>query len=427
MNAASTPSPHKPRPGASSALTERDVALESLNAWASKGIYPDRMWETRDDVTAFVRELVWGCIRQKGRLDGWIDHLTQREPPPRLRPVLWLGLYQLLEMDHVAEHAAVHETIECAARAGVSKNARGFVNAILRRTQRERDTLIAWMSEQALPVRGSHPETLIHRWTSQLGEEECERICAWNNQRAQSIARLCDPDNDKDEIPGDLQAVDGFPVFYVLPRGFLPTRLPGFADGRWYLQDPSTSIAPQLLNAQAGETILDACAAPGGKTGILSDTMQRTGVLWAGEPHPRRRRRLQENIDRLKLQHVHVTDINLLDGPENLPRFDGILLDVPCSNTGVLQRRPDARWRFDPAALPALTQLQRDLLDAAARYVDPGGRIVYSTCSIDREEGPYLVAAWLSCHPDWELAREKLLLPGKEGTDGAYAARLNRR
>ncbi|MCC5844800.1 MAG: hypothetical protein JJU05_11160 [Verrucomicrobia bacterium] len=401
--------------------SERVHALRLLRGWVKTGQPPD---EEADwfEATPLTRELVLTSLRNKGLLDAVIHHLSSRPPAAEFRPVLWIGLTQLLLLDGVAEHAAVHETLEAAHKAKFPKPMIGYANGLLRNVSRRRGEIETWIAQQPLPVRLSHPELLVRRWTEAFGAAEAERICAWNQRRAVTVARLTRRGGGR-AVPEDLTPVEDADGFYVLPRGLSPTELPGFDDGHWYLQDASTALAPGLLGAKPGERILDACAAPGGKAALLAEALGGDGKgLTALDPNPARIGRLKENLERLLLDGVEIL-CKEMNGLET-DSFDGVLLDVPCSNTGVLQRRVDARWRFSRRALSEVAELQTHLLDQGAALVKPGGRMVYSTCSIEPEETTQQVKSWLAARPEWRLEEEILRLPGEKNSDGAYAARL---
>jgi 16S rRNA (cytosine967-C5)-methyltransferase len=214
--------------------------------------------------------------------------------------------------------------------------------------------------------------------------------------------------------------------FLILPRGVSVTGLPGFDEGWFYVQDPSTSVAPSLLNPRPGETVPDACAAPGGKTMQLAELMRGQGTLVAMDPSADRLKPLRENIARLKWNFIRIVEGDLTQEKPST-RFNAILLDVPCTNTGVIRRRPDARWRFSPKRLRAACDKQTAMLDAAAACLEAGGRIVYSTCSLELEENEGQVDRWLARHAEFKLANSKKLFPPESGTDGAYAALLIRK
>ena len=281
------------------------------------------------------------------------------------------------------------------------------------------------MEKQTAPVRLSHPRLLIERWTKQFGADAAIRLCEWNNRRADVVIRLNKILLDTHSIAGEPHPFDPR-QFMILPRGVNVTNLPGFAEGWFYVQDPSTSVAPLLLNPRPGETVLDACAAPGGKTMLLAEWMRGQGTLIAMDPSADRLKPLRENIARLKWNFIRVVEGDLTQ-EKPLTRFNAILLDVPCTNTGVIRRRPDARWRFSTERLRAACDKQAVILDAAAASLESGGRIVYSTCSLESEENETQVDRWLCRHAEFKLVDSHKLFPPESGTDGAYAALLIRK
>lgn len=401
--------------------SERVQALRLLREWVRSGAVPE---ESADwvEATALTRELVLTTLRNKGLLDGVIHHLSTRPPAAEFRPVLWLGLTQILLLDGIAGHAAVHETLEAAHRLKYPRAMVGYANGLLRNVQRTRGEVEGWIAGQPVWVRLSHPELLVRRWTEAFGAERAERICLWDQQRARTFARRTARGAGQ-AVPEGLEAVAGVPEMFVLPRGLSPASLPGFGEGHWYLQDPSTLLAPGLMEVTPGERVLDACAAPGGKTALLAEALGGGGAgLVALDTHPGRVERLRDNLDRLRLEDVAVR-CGAMEA-EAAGGFDAVLLDVPCSNTGVLQRRVDARWRFTRRSLQEVAAVQAELLDAGAVRVRPGGRMVYSTCSIEPEETTAQVRGWLEGHAGWRLDAEVLRLPGEAESDGAYAARL---
>ena len=205
-----------------------------------------------------------------------------------------------------------------------------------------------------------------------------------------------------------------------------PLPLEDIQAGSLYVADPSTRYAIDLLAPRPGEEILDACAAPGGKAAAIIAATGGKARLTATDLHEHRLPTLQENLDRQGSASVKTAQADWSQPcpPEWERHFDAVLLDVPCSNTGVIQRRVDVRWRVTPAEIRRLAALQKSILENASRAVKPGGRLVYSTCSIDAEEDGLLVRDFLRNHPEWTLKEEKLILPHQEKSDGAYAALL---
>ncbi len=385
-----------------------------------------------------AQELVFGVTRWRRTLDWLADQRAAKHPPsPRLRNFLRLGLYQMFWLDRIPDHAAIHESVELAKKH--SPRHAGFVNALLRGCARDRDRIRLQLEDlrRRQPAVGySHPDWLCHRWENRWGRPDLLRLLDWNNSPPPVMARV----NRLRLTPAELQArwlaegVDAIPrawdwtgpdtVFEL--RSFPPlATLPSFQMGGFYLQDPSTLLAVRWLDPQPEDQVLDLCAAPGGKTACLAESIRPPGQILAAEPDPDRRRRLAENCARLDIRNAIITD----DRHPRLAQpgsFDRVLADVPCSNTGVLRRRVELRWRLQPAHIPRMARLQTSILERAARLTKPGGVLVYSTCSLELEENQCVVQRFLDGHRDWILAGQRQLLPMKDGADGAYVARLRR-
>ena len=426
-------------------LRTRAYAAQVLAQWFQSGEFPDRQIETAHPPhRGMVMELVYGCVRRQRQLDFCIGRLTSRPPDPVVRAVLQVGLYQLFHMDRTEAYAAVHETVE-AARALGRPQAAPLVNAVLRRAQREQAALDASLARQPLAVRASHPDDVVARWRREWGEEQTEALCAWNNRRARVClrpvpsvcafadyaARLRDAGLEATPHPFDPDR------FLLLPHGIRVQDLPGYTEGAFVVQDPATAPAIDLLDVRPGLRVLDACAAPGGKTLLIADQMstangEMEGLLVAADLHEDRLQTLRANLQRMQRPHVqvHKFDVANLQATRQFRKavapagFDRILLDVPCSNSGVIQRRPDARYRLTPDRLKALVQTQQDMLTAAACLLVPGGRMVYSTCSLEAEENGDGMRAWLKRNPRMRMEVERALFPPTTQTDGAYAAAL---
>lgn len=428
--------PARRRPGLT---TSRAVAADIVRIWLDTGKFPDRLLADVVSDRAFVMEVVYGIARWLRLLDAYTGQLTDRVPDRLVRPPLLVGLYQLLVMTDVPDHAAVHETVEAyKALAGRKPRATAFINGVLRQAVRKRSRLKAKVAGLPLPVRESHPDLLVSRWTSRFGPEATQALCAWNNSRPCVTLRVGGGRGRKAAFAEKLQsagietreAASSEGECLVLLPGTRVTDVPGFAEGLFSVQDASTLHAVRLLDPQPGERILDACAAPGGKTALIAERMAGSGVLWAVDRSEKRLVPLRENLERLR--HASVRIRRLDASREDLCAalggvFDRILLDVPCTNTGVIRRRPDARWRFSESAMADSVALQRGLLTNAAGALRPGGVMVYSTCSLEPEEGQNLVSLWLEANPGFDIVRSVELFPPESGTDGAYAALIRRR
>lgn len=403
----------------------REIALQVLTEWSHQKQFAQdlldgacRHHRLSPPDAGLLHHLVLGVLRNLTLLDRWTDELcAHRHLDHRSRWVLNIGLAQLLILD-LPPHAAVNETVNIAGRA------RGLVNAILRRADRERAQWLAAAGAWPLDVRTSHPEFLVQRWQRVFGVEKTRALCEWNQQPAGMYVRINPLHPGASEwlagARGIEKAGQGFYRCESLPREAL-------AAGLCYAQDPSTAIAPLMLGAQPEETILDACAAPGGKTSMLASAMQNTGRLIAADSSAARLPRLRENLIRLRVTNAQIVQYDVTSDkppPWGDILFDRILLDVPCSNTGVMRRRVDVRWRLNESEFVALAATQTRLFLASLRHLKPGGTLVYSTCSIDPEENRAVVDAVLSAHPTITLAAEHLVFPPEAQADGAYAARL---
>lgn len=381
-------------------------------------------------------ELVFGVVRWQATLDWLIARKTQgRTQKPALQDLLRLGLYQIFWLDRIPDHAAVHETVELAKHAGYGSQA-GFINAILRGYLRETDETRRVLHElkHTQPALGwSHPEWLVQRWLDRFGAEATQRLLEWNNTPPKTFARVNPLRTDagklleqwRDEnVDYDFVTHDwtGENLVFELKSHPPLTRLESFQQGWFYLQDPSTLLAVRELDPQPGETILDLCAAPGGKTTFIAQLMNNQGRIVAHDISPDRLKLIRENCTRLGVTCAEPTATR----DARPATFDRILVDAPCSNTGVLRRRVDLRWRIRPEEIERLRTAQLDLLRSAAKQLKPGGTLVYSTCSLETEENADVVKEILAMEAGLRLGRERELSPFKDGVDGAFTARLIR-
>jgi len=377
---------------------------------------------------ALIQEIVFGTLRWYGTLQWRIQQLVPREPDLLAMGYLLTGLYQIFHMDHIPHHAAVHETIEAAKQSLEPARCR-FVNAVLRNAIRQKDPLGKKLQSAPAAVRWSHPAFLIERWQQAYGPESTAALCNWDNQRPTVSLRLfAHPDRP---CPPAIAALPVHPAspehFRLVPPGVPVQTLAGFTEGAFYVQDPATEGALNLLDPRPGMQLLDACAAPGGKTFACAARMQNQGRILALDRHLDRLERMAENIRRMQIPIIQLQRADATR-PTELPQgpFDRILLDVPCSNSGVLQRRPDARWRISPERIDALAALQKRLLDATAPLLAADGVLVYSTCSLEPEENEQCVQSWLHANPGFVLCATHKSLPPVSGMDGAFAARIER-
>jgi 16S rRNA (cytosine967-C5)-methyltransferase len=416
----------------------RETAAEIIYNWIESESFPDRQLAEVKDDRAFVTELVCGIVRRKLALEYIEQKYVNKRPENYILAALHVGVYQLCFMDNVEEFAAVHETVEAvkSRRHKDAIRAAGMINAVLRNVQDEKTELLKNLEKQSDEIRFSHPESLINRWCKQYGERDTLKLLEWNNTPAETIlriepARILPADFMKALEAAGIDAkkylFQSLETFVILPRGIAVPSVPGYKEGWFTVQDPATSVSVELLDPRPGESVLDACAAPGGKTAMMAGMMEGKGELIAMDIHDDRLDTLQDTIKRTGWDFVKILKGDAAKGfPQKDQQFDAILLDVPCLNTGVLRRRVDARWRFTRDRIEMIKKTQRQILNAMSKHVKPGGRMVYSTCSLEIEENEEMVSRWAREHADWRLVKAKRLFPPKSGTDGAYAALLVR-
>ena len=388
---------------------------------------------------ARAQHLFYGVVRWAGRIDGALTGLMSQPPRTKVRAILMVAGFELQEQRLAADRTGavakiIHHAVEKAKTIASPKEA-GLVNAVARKMAIRLDE-----PPKSLAEEFAHPEWLVSRWVKQFGAKVARQLLEWNQQPAPVYARW---------RPAFAKAADGTDAVSV-PDFLAPTKWPGFFEvkaGRWddvrklahegaiYLQDPSTRLSVELLAPQAGETILDACAAPGGKSLMIADAMQ-SGKLVALDEEGPRLQRLRENLSRApktvevslmpadleKVGTVFFRDFSL---PET---YDAVLLDAPCSNTGVMRHRIDVKQRLQEGDFAQHGNQQLALLHAAARMVRPGGRLVYSTCSLDAQENEAVMRAFFDSRAGGVFKREKHIVayPWSDGHDGAAAFLLRK-
>lgn len=403
-------------------------------------------------------EMAYGVVRRKATLDALLrPHLTRgrHQVEPALWTLLRMGVYQLALMTAIPAHAAVHETVETARWLGKHRWT-GFVNGVLRSVARDlTDDRLTEPAADAVPLTGgqyrrcarpvfadprhgdveytaaafSFPRWLIERWRRRFAADDVRRLAFWFNTPTPLTVRVNTLRTTRDALLAAWQSQGIAAEPGALPEAIClhsPTRidhLPGFAEGWFAVQDEAAMQAAHRLAPQPGDQVLDLCAAPGTKTTHLAERMQNRGTVIACDISPARLALVAENARRLGLDIIesHLIREDLSDVPAG--PFEAVLVDVPCSNTGVLGKRPDARWRLTPDDLHDLPPRQFQLLTTAADRTAPGGRVLYSTCSIEPEENADIIRRFVQGRSAWHLADEYDSLPGHPA-DGAYQALL---
>jgi len=400
-------------------------------------------------------ELVFGVLRRQGTLDYLLAGLVT-SPLNRLQPqilmILRLGLYQLIYLDRIPASAAVNESVKLAKQ--MVPKAAGLVNAVLRNYLRQKDTIalpdLAIAPVRHIAVKHSQPEWLVQQWLHQLGATEAERLAEAMSAHPPLTLRVNTTRISREALLELFTSQNisasccTFSRDGITLSGRHPvSELPGFKDGFITVQDEASQIAGLLLAPQPGEILLDVCAAPGGKATHLAQLMQNSGRIDATDISSKKLALISENCDRLGIGIVQPLTCNLLkcdEPPEKL--YDRILLDAPCSATGVIRRNPEAKWRLQPDDVTRLAATQVRLLEQAAQLVKPGGVLLYSTCSTTLEENEMVVTNFISCHKEFVLDDLNMLFPELQSLiskqvffrgwphihamDGFFAARLRR-
>lgn len=407
---------HKPR-------SARALALAALREWCTGAQFADGILHRllHDcDLTpqdrAFVTELFYGVLRNLRLLDFWIAQLRAGKLDESTRDIVRIGLLQLLLLG-VPAHAAIFETVALAP-----SRARPLVNGMLRSAQRRMSQLRSLAAEQLVAVRMSHPDFLVAHWQSRFGEPATVALCEWNNRPPPTFVRVNELKLSAQQFVNDHPdaRATSHPLFFECER--LP--LAALERGECYAQDPSTVLACELLDPQPNDRVLDACAAPGGKTSYIAQLMRNNGDVVAGDREEQRLLLLRENLTRLGVTCAQCERIDWTLEQSRDERYDRILVDAPCSNTGVMRRRVDVRWRLTPTDFTKMQRQQLAIASRAVALLKPGGVLVYSTCSIEPEENEAVVEQLLVRFPQLKLERTATKLPMRDGVDGAFAARL---
>jgi 16S rRNA (cytosine967-C5)-methyltransferase len=424
----------------------RQIAARLLRAADDPGDFLENRLEydrgfqaLRPDDRRLAQELVFGVTRWRAALDALIARkgAPGKAQHPTVAVLLRLGLYQIFWLDRIPEFAAVNETVELARELGFESRS-GFINAVLRAYVRERPETRAELDRLRLtdPATGwSHPAWLIERWRNALGDEDLRRLLSWNNTPPRNFARVNTLRLDyqalldqwhSEEVDYEFCRHDwtGENLVFQIRSHPPLDQLPSFQQGGFYVQDPSTLLAVRELDPQPGEWVLDWCAAPGGKATFCAQLMGNRGRIVAHDTSPERMGLLRENCTRLGVTCLEAVPASFTPRHSS---FDRILVDAPCSNTGVLRRRIELRWRIQPEEITRLAVEQLAILHEVSPALKSGGTLVYSTCSLEAEENHDVVARFVGEETDFELVRELQLHPVTAEVDGAYVAVLRRK
>ena len=453
--------PRSPRPRtAQSGLNARRLALDVLTDVREKGAYASlalgerlRAAHLSPEDRRLATGLVYGTLENQLQIDYALDRLMDhptREPVQR--DILRMGAYQILFLDRVPDSAAVDEAVKLTRAMGMEA-ACGFINAVLRNLSRGKDE-IAWPDREADPVAylsvmGSMPRWLVEKLVAAYGPEEAGRVILYREEEhpvcvRPNFTRLSDAEFEALLQEKGWRAERGLAphAWLIYGAGDLAADA-DYRAGRFSIQGQSSMLAAEALEVRPGMKVLDACAAPGGKSAYLCEQMQLTGRVYAWELHEKRAQLLEGVRRRLGLDNLRISVRDALDfRPDLEGALDGVLLDAPCAGLGVLSQKPDIKLRLKEEDISAIVDTQGRLIDTVCRYVRPGGALVYSTCSLLPEENADRVRAFLQAHPNFTLeplptsfpeelrARQTpcglQLLGCRDGVEGFFIARMRR-
>jgi 16S rRNA (cytosine967-C5)-methyltransferase len=426
--------------------------VETERAYASVLIasLPDTSLSRED--RGLAHEITLGVLRWRSALDYLIEHYAGR-PVGRLDiPVviaLRMGIYQLRYLARVPASAAVNESVELVKSAGL-RSASSLVNAVLRKAARNPGEEVGAGINDAgarAAMELSHPEWMLWQWWAMLGESEARALALANNMPPASAFRVNTLRVTVDEALAELakqgvtaRASEFVPGAFIVEQGAAAVAQAA-NQGRIYVQDEASQLVSLLLDAQPGDRVLDLCAAPGSKSSHIAALTRDEGWIVGCDAHTHRLALLVDTCKRLGVHSIDTVALNatrVLPFAEDAPKFDRVLIDVPCSGTGTLRRNPEIKWRLEPDDIARLAGVQLNLLRAGAVMAKPGGRLVYSTCSLEREENEEVISRFLELDTQFSVIEPNAVemitpegfvrtFPHRHGMDGFFAAVLEKK
>lgn len=433
---------------------EREAAYNALLEYRKSRVWPDlylkKKLEPLDRQQAsLATAITYGVIQNSLLIDYYISSFSSiklNKISPYVLESMRMAVYQMLFLDRVPDSAAVNEAVKLINKGG-NKRAAGFANGVLRAIARQKDALpeIKGKRDEKLSIKYSHPLWLTRRFIKILGEEGAEKLLAADNSGADAVVRVNTlKSSDEDFIAAytslcgsSPSPVNGVEHAFYAPDIALLLKSHEFANGRFYVQDTASQLAVKVLSPQRGERLLDICAAPGGKSLLAAQYMENDGEIVSNDVYPHKRDIIKANAERYGASLITAT---CKDGslfcPEEDGMYDRIICDAPCSGLGIIRKKPDIRYK-DPIELKGLPDIQKKLLESAASCLRPGGRMIYTTCTVLPEENEGVLNAFLAEHEEYHLVPFELpgrqtegyvtLFPHMDGTDGFFISLLERR
>ncbi|WP_335870670.1 16S rRNA (cytosine(967)-C(5))-methyltransferase RsmB [Bacillus sp. 2205SS5-2] len=397
----------------------REAALEVLESVEKNQAYSNlllnsviKKYELTGPDIGLVTELTYGTIQRKLTLDYYLTPFLKKKIESWVQQLLRLSLYQMLYLDKIPDRAVIFEAVEISKRKG-HKGISGMVNGVLRSVQRDGVQSLDLIKDEVerLSVETSHPLWLVNRWVAQFGIEKTKKMCETNILAPFQSARVNVTKITVDAVV-DMLHEEGVEVekSVIIPEAIRAikgnlAKTSAFKKGLFTIQDESSMIVAYALGLEKGLNVLDACAAPGGKTTHIAEKLDNTGSVLALDLHEHKVKLIRENADRLGLTNIttKTTDSRKAQNIIDNESLDRILVDAPCSGLGVLRRKPDIKYNKTEKDLMSLQKIQLDILDEVAPLLKKGGILVYSTCTVDQNENKGTVDAFLEKHSDFEL------------------------
>ena len=417
-------------------LTEREEAYRVLLLWQKDGSFIKE-----SGLSPFAMELALGVCRRHLYLEYFVKSLTKKLPSLEARVILEMGLFQMFFMD-VPDYAAINASVELAKSANLGESTARLVNAVLRTARRQGEPALPPQRVRRVSVENSVPEWLVRRWFDVYGGDRAEALAKATLERPTEWIRV---NLQKTSAPvlAEKIGITGASILYdrfiEIPRDVgvkLLLALPEFVKGEFSFQNPSAFEVVKLLDLKPGLKVWDACAAPGGKTALMAEMDSSLEIL-ASDSSASRLEKMQDLMNRLGLTNIKTEVIDLAPAqdsatsPQHYPlsseaKFDRILLDVPCSGFGLFSDKPDLRYNKSLSDIVSLSETQSRILFSCCDYVKPGGKLVYSTCTISKRENENQIGHFLNSRPDYTLLEQKQFLPMVDGIDGFYYAVMKR-
>jgi len=391
---------------------------------AYSNIALDKVLKDINEDKAFISALVYGVVERKLTLDYFINKYLDTKPKPKILVILRLGIYQLLFMDKVPASAAINESVKLTKMIKQGFYSK-LVNAVLHKIDNDRE-----IPQDDLSVKYSVPQNLINMWTKQYGREACEKFIVSINEKPPVFAAPNTVYVDCEELLYELktEGIEGEITGDVvkITSSFDLNKSTSFANGLFYIQDLSSFLCAKSLDAQPNETVLDMCSAPGGKAFTIALSMKNRGKIYCYDLYKHRLKLIDNGAKRLGINIIETKINNGSVYDDSIPQADRIICDVPCSGFGIIRRKPEIRYK-ELDSVKDLPEIQLNILNVSSKYLKSGGRMIYSTCTLNKKENENVVSKFLENNKEFTLIEEKTFFPASDSGDGFYFALIEKK